>query len=188
MRAPSVKVASPQRTARRSGVRRWDLGIGAGEGRIDPLVAERLGARQHRRQAARSREVVAPGFLLPLARRQVKAQGSWLVSSRLGWVRLFVAALLCVVGVARPVAAHAQESSVRRGQEPVHVTTTGRRAEIVRIGERPDDFAADATAVVAPLVVEVVAHGPVVLLRPSRDTISTRDRARLGRARGPPIA
>lgn len=117
-----------------------------------------------------------------------KAPVSWLVSSRLGWVRLFVAALLCVVGVARPASAHAQESSVRRGQEPVHVTTTGRRAEIVRIGERPDDFAADANAVVAPIVVEVVAHGPVVLLRPSCETIWTRVRGRLGRARGPPIA
>lgn len=110
------------------------------------------------------------------------------MSSRLGWVRILVAALLCVVGVARPASARAHESSVRRGQEPVHVTTTGRRAEIVRIGERPDDFAADATAIVAPTVVEVVAHGPVVLLRPSRETISTRDRDRLGRARGPPIA
>lgn len=110
------------------------------------------------------------------------------MSSGLGWVRIFVAALLCVVGVARPVAARAQESSVRRGQEPVHVTTTGRRAEIVRIGERPEDFAADATAVVAPIVVEAALHAPVVLLRPARQTIPTRDRVRLGRARGPPIA
>lgn len=111
-----------------------------------------------------------------------------LVSSRLGWVRILLAALLCVVGGTRPVLSQAGDSSTRRGQEPSHVNATGRPAELVRMGERADDVAGDTPGVVAELPVAAVGHARVVVLRAARGSIPESVARHLRRARGPPVA
>lgn len=111
-----------------------------------------------------------------------------MVSSRLGWVRLALAALLCVVGVARPLVSGSGDASARRGQEPTHVGAADRRAELVRVGQRSDDVAGDTPGAVTELLVGATLHARVVVLRAPRGSVPESVPRHLGRARGPPVA
>jgi hypothetical protein len=104
------------------------------------------------------------------------------------WVRLLVTALLCVVGVARPIASRSDAAAALRGNEPMHVSSTTREAELCRERKRTvDDSSGDDLAVVGQRSGRarfVVGLADLCLNGVVRAVTASLER---GRARGPPI-
>jgi hypothetical protein len=112
-----------------------------------------------------------------------------MVPSCAAWLRLLVTALLCVTGVARPIAQRSDAANSVRAQEPMHVSAPGRDTEVSRLGRRTaDDPSGDTPGINDAFVDRVVVDS---LLVDMRDPLAARPASAshdMSRARGPPMA
>lgn len=103
------------------------------------------------------------------------------------WLRLLVTALLCVAGVARPVAHRCDASSAVRVHEPMHVSMPVRDAELSRIGKRAVDDLGDAPGLVAAPFVAFVGQPSIVRPHAVDELRLPSAACERSRARGPPL-
>jgi hypothetical protein len=107
--------------------------------------------------------------------------------SRALWLRLLVTALLCVAGIARPVASSGDSNGVRLG-EPMHVSTPGRAAELSRFrASRADDASGEADGILDDALRLHLASRSCAT-RSSRHVEPSSAIHDFARARGPPLA
>jgi len=102
------------------------------------------------------------------------------------WLRLLVTALLCVAGIARPVARPGDAASTVRVHEPMHVSAPGGKIELPRLGTRTSEDADDPNGIVETLY-DGVASDPRLVEQPvARGARVASALYDLSRARGPP--
>jgi hypothetical protein len=108
------------------------------------------------------------------------------VLHRAAWLRLLVTALLCVVGVARPIAQRSDADAAMRANGPLHVSASTREGELVALRKRAADDSSDDEASLSEGRSLVVDRGRVEV-GASRDDRSSRASVEQPCARGPPI-
>jgi hypothetical protein len=69
-----------------------------------------------------------------------------MVPYRAVWLRLLVAALLCVVGVGRPLAQRSEQDAAMRASGPMHVSVSTRESELTALRKRGADESGDDEA------------------------------------------
>jgi hypothetical protein len=111
-----------------------------------------------------------------------------MVPHRATWLRLLVTALLCVVGVGRPLAQRSEADAAVQANGPNHVSASTREGELVTLRKRVADPSNDdkASLVEAPPDRVAADRGRVdvgVWCDARRSSVS----AERPRARGPPI-
>lgn len=105
------------------------------------------------------------------------------------WLRLLVTALLCVVGVARPLAAVSDDATAARASDPVHVSASVLHAELPVLRKRvADDSRADEASLLGARAALVVGNRRPVVVDASRHARPSSASVERPRARGPPIA
>ncbi|MCX4242008.1 hypothetical protein [Paraliomyxa miuraensis] len=105
------------------------------------------------------------------------------------WLRLLVTALLCVVGVARPLTQVSAAAAATRASDPAQVSTSARLGELSLLRKRVanDSSTHEAGLVGARPSLVVAAPRPVGVVA-SRDARASSTSVERPRARGPPIA
>jgi hypothetical protein len=111
------------------------------------------------------------------------------VLHRAVWLRLLVAALFCVVGVARSHAQRSEADAAKRANGPMHVSASTREGELTALRKRGAEPSRDDEASLADAEPELVAAdrgcvdaGTVRRARPASASVERPS------ARGPPIA
>lgn len=105
------------------------------------------------------------------------------------WLRLLVTALLCVVGVARPVAQMSEAEAAKRANGPIEVSASTREGDLTALRKRIGNETGDDEASLVDAPPDCIAASLGCI------DVGTSDDARLTstlverpRARGPPLA
>lgn len=111
---------------------------------------------------------------------------TWLRSAH--WLRLVVTALLCLAGVTRPPAARSDAVGSCGRSEPMHITASAGRGELVRVGQRNDEPTSESTAVIEAFEQAIALESTLVDLHAPQGTRPSDASPERARARGPPVA
>jgi hypothetical protein len=110
------------------------------------------------------------------------------VLHRAAWLRLLVTALLCVVGVARPVAQMSDAEAAKRANGPIHVTASSREGDLTALRKRIANDSRDEDASLVDVRPGCTgASLGCIDAGTSRDVRFTSTPEERPRARGPPL-
>lgn len=105
------------------------------------------------------------------------------------WLRLLVTALLCVVGVVRPVAQLSDAEAAKRASGPIQVSASTREGDLTALRKRiANESREDEASLVDARPDCSAASLGCIEAATSRDVHLTSSFAERPRARGPPLA
>ena len=110
------------------------------------------------------------------------------VLHRAAWLRLLVTALLCVVGVARPVAQMSDAEAAKRANAPIQVSASSREGDLTALRKRIANESRDDEAILLDARTDCTAASlGCIDAGTSRDVGLSSPFAERPRARGPPL-
>jgi hypothetical protein len=194
--------SSASATATAGSTRRRALTPWRASMRCASAPSSRAKTERSRRAAARrasapsaSRSSVEPRFAGPLRgpnshlRHATGHATLMMVPSCAAWLRLIVTALVCVAGLARPVAQRSDGPDAVRAPEPSQLSAAHRETELVRLRKRAsEEPGTDAIGIVREEHALGRAAEQTFESIPDRDVDGRSAWQERSRARGPPLA